>query len=251
MFRGEVVGQEPRQILTAARLTRLGADLQGDGPLDFVVLPMNCADVPEAMERIKPGGTCFCIRPGAAVAARAKERKIRLVDLNTDPAFKRRNGVSTAEAALALAVGNTQDTLFGSPVLVVGFGAIGSRLCRILTARGAKVTCSARRPEDLVQIVVEGARAVHTDALTQTARPYAVIFNTVPAPMLTGQFLATQGADCLILDLASGSGGLPEGVKPARYIQALALPGKTAPMAAARAAADTIWDRLEGQHAEG
>ena len=249
MFRGEVVGKEPRQTMTAVRLAQLGAVMTEEGPLDFAVLPMNCSDVPAAMERIKPGGSCFCIRPGAAVIAKAREQGIRLVDLNEDPAFKRRNALSTAEAALALAVGNTGDTLFGSQVLVGGFGAIGSRLCRILTALGAKVTCSARKPEELVQIVVEGARAVHTDALAQTARPYAAVFNTVPAPVLTEAFLATQEADCLILDLASGSGGLPEGVKPANYIQALALPGKTAPMAAARAVADTIWDRLEGQYA--
>jgi len=250
MYHGLVLGNEPRQTMTAARLKELGAKMQGDGTLDFLVLPMHCEEVPDAMKQLRPGGICFGIRPGREVALAAEEQGLRMADLNEDPSFKRRNAISTAEAALALAVGNTEDTLFGCQVLVAGFGAIGSRLCRLLTGLGAKVTCSARKAEDLVQIVVEGARAVHTDALAETARPYSVIFNTVPSPVLTAGLLEKQSKDCLVLDLASGSGGLAPGLKPDRYIQALGLPGKTAPMAAARAAADTIWDRLEERHAQ-
>ena len=52
MFRGEVVGKEPRQTMTAVRLAQLGAVMTEEGPLDFAVLPMNCNDVPAAMERI-------------------------------------------------------------------------------------------------------------------------------------------------------------------------------------------------------
>lgn len=249
MYHGLVLGSEPRQTLTATRLGSLGADLSGEKPLDFLVLPMNCVRPPEEMTHLKPRGICFAIRPGQEVKAQAEALGIRLVDLNENPAFKRRNAVSTVEGALALAVGNTRDTLFGSSVLVIGFGAIGSRLCRVLTALGAKVTGTARKAEELVQIVMEGCRAVHTGAITETARPYSLVFNTVPAPVITGELLEKLPADCLILDLASGSGGLCPGVHPKNYIQAMALPGKTAPLAAARAAADTVWDRLEGDYA--
>ena len=249
MYCGIVLGSEPRQTQTAVCLEQLGVRLADAGPLDFLVLPMGCEELPEQMTELKSRGVCFGIHPGTAVKTHARERGIRLVDLNELPAFKRRNAVATAEAALALAVGNTKGTLFGAQVLVIGFGAIGSRLCRLLTALGAKVTGTARKSEDLVQIVLEGCRAVHTEALAQTARPYNVVFNTVPAPVLTQSLLDRLPGDCLILDLASDDGGRCLGAAHKNYIQALALPGKTAPLAAAQAAADTIWDKLEELYA--
>lgn len=250
MYHGLVLGHEPRQTMAAARLAQLGAELSGEGDLDFILLPFGIDEPVKQMARLKPGGVCFGIRPGAEIKKQATEQKVQLVDLNQEPGFKHRNAVSTAEAALALAIGNTRDTLFGSQVLVIGYGAIGRRLCRLLTALGAKVTGSARKPEDLVQIVLEGCRAVHTEALAQTGRPYAIVFNTVPAPVLTPALTEQLPKDCFILDLASGCGGLA-GETPKGYLQALQLPGKTAPQAAARAAADTVWDILEVGHAAG
>lgn len=248
MYRGIVLGNEPRQSLTAERLQWLGAQVNGEGVQDFLLLPMGCDTPPEELKQLRKGGICFGIRPGQEVLNRCTELGLRVVDLNRELAFKRRNAIATAEAALALAVGNTPDTLFDSQVLVVGYGAIGSRLCRLLTALGTRVTGSARKAEELVQIVIEGCRAVHTESLAETVRPYAVVFNTVPAPVLTKEFLEKLPEKTLVLDLASGSGGLAD-VRPENYIQALALPGKTAPLAAARSAADTVWDLLEVNHA--
>ena len=70
-----------------------------------------------------------------------------------------------------------------------------------------------------------------------------LIFNTVPAPILTTEVLSDMKPPCFIIDLASLPGGvaadtmLPDGC---RVLHALSLPGKVAPLSAARAVFDTV-----------
>lgn len=49
------------------------------------------------------------------------------------------NAVPTAEGAIQIAMEQTDVTLHGLPVLVIGHGRIGSLLARRLAALGAKV----------------------------------------------------------------------------------------------------------------
>lgn len=82
-----------------------------------------------------------------------------------------------------------------------------------------------------------------TAQLAQEVHGREIIFNTVPAPLLTGEILRALTPSCIVIDLASMPGGVaPDAVPPTgcRVIHALSLPGKVAPRTAAAAIYATV-----------
>ena len=117
------------------------------------------------------------------------------------------NAFPTCEGALQLAMEQTAFTLQNARCLVIGAGRIGMLLARKLYALDAQVAVSARCTRDFARIA------------------------------------ADMKPPCFIIDLASLPGGvaadtlLPDGC---RVLHALSLPGKVAPLSAARAVFDTV-----------
>ncbi|WP_318362040.1 NAD(P)-dependent oxidoreductase [uncultured Agathobaculum sp.] len=149
----------------------------------------------------------------------------------------------TCEGALQLAMEQTAFTLQGARCLVIGAGRIGMLLARKLHALGADVWVSARCARDFARIAAAGLSALDTRSLCGHLAGFDLIFNTVPAPVLTAPVLSELTPPCLILDLASLPGGLAADAQPpegCRVLHALSLPGKVAPLSAARAVFDTV-----------
>lgn len=151
--------------------------------------------------------------------------------------LKYRNAVTTAEGALSLLIENTDSALFASRVLVVGFGAIGKRMARILQALGSDVTVAARKEKDRVDAILQGCKALPTDALDLEG--FDVVVNTVPAPLLTESVLSTAPDRTLFLELASAPGGIFRDGKR-KVVDGPALPGKVAPVTAGEDLAKTV-----------
>lgn len=120
-----------------------------------------------------------------------------------DEGFVYRNRVPTAEGAIQIALEELGKTLHGTPCLVCGYGRIGRYLTRLLCSFGAKVTVSARKRRDLIEIEQSGAYAVKTDRLGDCPIAFDVIFNTVPYPILNGAVLRSLRGKPLIVELAS------------------------------------------------
>lgn len=154
------------------------------------------------------------------------------------------NAVPTAEGAIQIAMEQTDVTLHGLPVLVIGHGRIGSLLARRLAALGAKVTVSARSCRDFALIESEGLSAADTRQLAPVLHDFPLVFNTVPAAVLGAAELARLPDKALVIDLASQPGGLDPSAEPlrgVRVIHALSLPGKVAPVTASVAVRDTVY----------
>ena len=106
---------------------------------------------------------------------------------------------------------------------------------------------SARKASDLAWIKSAGARAVRSDKLIEE-KGFDIIFNTVPHRILNCVLLARIATDALIIDLASGDGGVDYycaerlGINA---IHALSLPGKSAPKTAGEIVKNTIYHILE------
>lgn len=152
--------------------------------------------------------------------------------------FTLRNALLTAEGAIELMLRHSPRSIWGSRVLIYGFGRIGSALARRLTALGAHVTVAARRPD--AQIM---AKDFGCTAMDFTAPPPEADFvlNTVPAPHLKASDF--PGAVCI--ELASPPYGFEAETLGSTAILGSALPGKTAPASAAEAIRDTIYNILE------
>lgn len=171
--------------------------------------------------------------------------KVRVFDYLRQEELAVRNAVPTAEGAIQLAMEKSPGTLNGSKCLVTGFGRIGKVLSGMLRGLGARVTVSARKPEDLAWIRLSGFEAVHT---RHPGSGYDFIFNTVPALIFTREVLSRMKPGTLLIDLASSPGGVDWESAEAMGIQvlpALSLPGKVAPKAAGEIIKETIYHMME------
>lgn len=146
------------------------------------------------------------------------------VDLLEDPEYLAFNGAITAQCAIRLAAGQMNRVWLHCPVLVLGWGRIGKLLAGYLKGLGADVTVAARRAEHRAMLRAMGYDAVtlpHAGGILPHCR---VIFNTIPAPILTQDQTALCQEDAVLLDLASTPGMAGPKVQSAR-----GLPGKMAP----------------------
>lgn len=160
------------------------------------------------------------------------------------------NAYLTAEGAIGLAVQEYDGGIGGSQCLVTGYGRIGKALCGMLKGMGAQVSCSARKASDLTAIRATGCRALGYDGL---ARPFDIIFNTVPARVLGAPILESQKPDTLIIELASAPGGVDleaAGSLGLRVVAAPSLPGRMSPKASGELIKETVYNMLNEDRKE-
>lgn len=187
-------------------------------------------------------------RMAPVLATSEKWESIDTYDYYTREEFAVRNAGVTAEGAIAVAVKEFEGSLLGSRCLIAGYGRIGRALAQLLRAMGAQVTVSARRPRDFAWIEIGGCRPIATDSIGHSRERYDVIFNTIPALVFSRRVLAQLEPGCVLIDLASKPGGVDfeaAGELGIHAVQALSLPGKTAPRAAAEIIKNTIYNMME------
>ena len=220
---------------------------------DVVILPLplcrgdgvlNCEEgaVPTAdlFRRLQPGQRILAgqVRP-------QQRREAEVLGLTVEDYFLREelavaNAAATAEGAVQTAMERLDRTLLGQECLVLGFGRIGKLLSCRLHGLGARVTATARRPEDLAWIRAYGYAALETGKLDGRLSAFGAVFNTIPSPVLGAPLLAQLRPDCLLMDLASVRGieaaeGGPE------VLWARSLPGRLSPRSAAAAIRDAVY----------
>lgn len=177
------------------------------------------------------------------LAAFCEYRHIPYYDLMGDSAVAIRNGIATAEGAIAHAVFESSSTLHNSSCLVIGYGRCGKVLAAKLAGFGANVSIVARNPSDLALGESYGYVAIPFSKLKRHISKYKFIFNTVPAPILTSDYLIKLSTDTVIIDIASVPGGTDFNFAKKHGICAklcLGIPGKTAPKSSGEILAEAI-----------
>ena len=173
----------------------------------------------------------------------ASSQNIKLIDLMKREELAVLNTIATAEGAIELAISNTNKILHGSEVLILGFGRVGKVLARKLSGMEANVTCAARKDEDLAWIKAYGYNLTNINTLGENLSKYDIIINTVPHMILDEKRLQYVNKECLLIDLASNPGGIDKKIvkeKNLKFVWALALPGKVAPITSAEFIKDTV-----------
>ena len=178
------------------------------------------------------------------IYASLQDRGIKTFDYFESEDFQIRNAYTTAEAALSIAMNALDKEIREAKIAVTGFGRIAKHLCTLLTKLGASVTVCARKPSDLAWAEAFGAEvfAIGTEierkkALTSLENGYDIIYNTIPSPLFDRVFLERVCKKTLIIELASGSGGID--ISSAKELGsntlwASSLPGKYAPESAGK-----------------
>lgn len=173
---------------------------------------------------------------------------VEYTDLLKREEFTVLNTIATAEGTIQIAMEETQRTIHGSNVLVMGFGRIGKVLARMLDGIGAKVYCEARKDEDIAWIKAYGYNPIHLNDLNGELGKFDIIINTIPFQILDEERLELLNEETVIIDLASNPGGVDRKAAKAKglkLIWALSLPGKVAPLTSAEFVKETIYHVLE------
>lgn len=201
----------------------------------------------DILDRLHPGQIVCGGMLSEEVVRQAEERGLRLFDYYDREECKIANAVPTAEGAIQVAMENMATTLHGSRALVIGFGRVGKLTAHRLQNMGARVTVAARRCEDWAWAQAYGYGTEDSMRLEYWMGGYTLIVNTVPALILDRAHLERVQPGAFIIDLASLPGGVDmEAAKSLglRAISLLGIPGKTAPVTAARAIRDSIYNLL-------
>lgn len=176
------------------------------------------------------------------------DKNVNYIDLQRREEFTVLNTISTAEGTIQIAMEETQRTIHGSNVLVMGFGRIGKVLSKMLDGIGAKVYCEARKNEDIAWIKAYGYEPIHLNDLNENLNKFDVIINTIPFTVLGNERLDLVKKDVVLIDIASNPGGIDRKAakeKDLKLIWALSLPGKVAPLTSAEFIKETIYHVLK------
>lgn len=245
-----VVGSDARQAAAGRALARAGYPVGGVQQLpqaDYILLPLPLeqAGLPLAqlLGAAKPGALALGGKVTEEARNIARAAGVELVDYFARPELTVYNAIPTAEGCIGILLERRSRTLWGTAVLVLGFGPVGRALAVRLAALGARVTVAARRPVQRAMAEELGLRAVPLTELAAAAAAFDTVVNTIPAPVLTAAVLAALPRGSLIVDLASKPGGTD--FAAARRLghtalHALSLPTVWAPETAGEALARTV-----------
>lgn len=153
------------------------------------------------------------------------------------------NSIPTAEGAMQIAMEETAITIHGSRCVVIGLGRVGQTLAHKLAALNAQVTVISAVPGEKARAKEIGCIALGMEELALVIQSADIIFNTVPALVITREVIKTANPECLIVDLAASPGGTDFEAANQFGIKAIlapGLPGKVAPVSAGRTLAEVI-----------
>ena len=278
-LRFAIVGGDRRSALLAELLLRDGhkvhsfalekAELPGEIPkdgclqscvyaADCVILPVPAEkggflnaplsseelSMPALLEALWPGQLLIGGRLSDRSVTLALRGKLRVADVLHRQELAVYNAALTAEGAVGRLIDGSERAIWGSQVLVLGWGRIGRILALRLDALGAEVTVAARGKADRAMAAALGCRAVDYSELEGLVGDFDFIVNTVPARVLTEAMLCLISPEALLLELASPPGGFDRSLAEnigLRVQAAPGLPGATAPYTAALLLRDAVY----------
>ena len=204
----------------------------------------NNVELPDFVEALKGK---YLIAGNIGIKEELEANEVQFTDLLKREEFSVLNTIATAEGTLQIAMEETQRTVHGSNVIVMGFGRIGKVLAKILDGIGAKVYCEARKDEDISWIKAYGYNPVHLNDLNANLNKFDIIINTIPFQILDEERLDLVKKEAIIIDLASNPGGVRKAAreKGLKVIWALSLPAKVAPLTSAEFIKETLYHVLE------
>ena len=164
------------------------------------------------------------------------------------------NAVPTAEAVISILIEKLPVTLWGSKILIMGYGRIGKALSQRLVSLGADVTVTARKSTDFAIAAISGIKHTATSPHIDNGRQYDVVINTIPQKILTDKSFECLKSDCLVIDVSAYPGYVLQSEAEKHGIEVLgafSLPGKTAPVTAGKIIAEVvknIFDEIKQLH---
>lgn len=207
------------------------------GKYDIVLLPvvLKDLDMEEIADQLREGQRVFGGNLPEEFQNACMEKRVRCYDYMKEEAIAIKNGVATAEGAIAQAISLGDENLHNNRSLVMGYGRCGSILAERLRGMGSQVSVLEENEERRARAEVCGFSTIQSSREIP-AGGYTYLFNTVPMPILGKMLLRELKRDVVIIDIASGKGGVDYEYCREKGIRAKhcpGLPGKYAPKTSA------------------
>ena len=217
----------------------LGLPALKDG---MVYMPMSDKKLsfPELLSSLKTGSYLFGGRLSSSDIALAASFGITALDYSEDEIFQTENALYTAEGALCAIIENTDISLCGMRILVLGGGRIAKALCALLANAPCDVDVYARRALQRTFFSMRG-NGVWEEIPNFSA--YDVVVNTIPVDIFPERIVATATEGTLMLDLSARPGYVPKDICEKYGLNLCYMPGiplKSAPRSAGIAAANAL-----------
>ena len=163
---------------------------------------------------------------------------IEILDIMKNEEFAVLNAIPTAEETIKIIIANTKKVLHNANCLIMGYGRIGKVLAKKLNSLSVKVECLVSDNIEKIWCRVEGYNYIEFENIKNKSdllKKYDIIINTIPKIILTDELKEIR-KDTLIIDLASKPYGIDRSIvkqENLNFIEALGLPGKSAPITVA------------------
>lgn len=208
----------------------------------FINAPLSDKALPLSLiaEYAAENATVFSGGTSPQLEALCVQHGLRLVDYYASEPLILLNAALTAEAAAALLIQNTEYSLNGAEVVIVGGGRIAMAAARLLRGFGAAVTICARSELQRTAARAEFHKAEDIIELRQLCRSADIVINTAPAYIFGEGEISAMKNGAVFMELAGEK--YSRGAKNAaiNYINAAGLPGKYSPATAGEAIARAV-----------
>ncbi|BCS81564.1 dipicolinate synthase subunit DpsA [Anaerocellum diazotrophicum] len=177
-----------------------------------------------------------------------KEKDVIFFDLYEKEELAILNAIPTVEGCLMIAIDKMPITLHSSNVLILGYGRIGKVLTKVLRGFEANIYVASRKSSDLTWCKAFGFLPARLCDIAEYVNKMDLIINTIPAMVVTKEVIDRIKSNTLIIDLASKPGGVDfeyARKKGIEVVHALSLPGKVAPVTAAKYLSEVLLGLLE------
>lgn len=172
---------------------------------------------------------------------------IRLMDFD-DIAIE--NSIPTAEGVIANIIQNTDYTIDGANIVVLGYGRCGKTLAQKLAGLGANVSVGIIREKNDDFLIQNEIKVFYTNHdMKENIENSDIIINTVPILLLDEYALNAVKEGTYIIDIASSPYGVDFESAKRKGINAVLLPGipgKIAPITAGEILAKKIESIIKG-----
>lgn len=174
------------------------------------------------------------------------QKQNRIIDIGNDKDFIINNAIPTAEGIIKIIIENTDITIDESNIAILGFGNVGKRTAKTLSALGANVFGYDNNKLEVANIKDCGYNVL--EDLNNNISKIDVIVNTIPSLIVDKDLFENIKKSTFIVDIASMPGGTDfryarnNGYK---VVHALGLPGIIAPVTSAKYMKNVIEKYIE------
>lgn len=161
-----------------------------------------------------------------------------VIALMDDNDIKKQNSIPTVEGIIGDLIYNTDYTISGSNIFILGYGNVGRPLTEKLKALGADLTIGVIQYEEYKELTQNDINCIYTNnkfLMENVMSGSDIVINTVPELIINKDYLEALNKDAYVLDISSHPHGVDFDSANDLKIKnklLLGIPGKVAPKTA-------------------